>query len=145
MELHKKFILEVIVKNLIVFFTWGWFVVPWVMDSQKELPVELQSPVLSVVGLLMAASIIGAFEMSYKRTNLVKITHRYLAHAIKAILYIAIGLLMMIGLGAMSRTPGFFNDPIAIATMLITLSLILYDFWDALCAGEEYKKGIMNA
>jgi len=34
----------------------------------------------------------------------------------------------------MGSTPGFFNDPIAIAGILVLTALLVYDAWDVLCA-----------
>jgi len=87
-----------------------------------------------MTGLLMAAAIVGAFELSYSRTPLAVPYMRYLAHASKFVLYCAIVLLMTIAMGAMGATPGFFNDPIAFAGFLVLVSLLLYDVWDVLSA-----------
>jgi hypothetical protein len=89
-----------------------------------------------MTGLLLAAAIIGAFELSYSRMPLRLTYIRYIAHVCKFLLYLAIVLLMLIAMGAMGSTPGFFNDPIAFAGILVLFSLMLYDVWDILCALE---------
>jgi len=85
----------------------------------------------------MAASIIGAFELSYQRTNLARAHERYLAHVTKFTLYLAVSLLMLSAHGAMSATPGFFNDHTFFASVLIMLALFLHDFWDAVRASDQ--------
>jgi hypothetical protein len=40
----------------------------------------------------------------------------------------------MIAMTAMGTTPGFFNDPIAFASMLVLAALFLHDVWDAIRA-----------
>lgn len=139
MNIRTKFLIEVAGKNALVVAAFVWLFFPWVLRSQREFPTQAQGSVLAIIGLLMAASIIGAFEMSYQRTNLAKAYQRYLAHVTKFTLYVAISLLMLIALGAMGATPGFFNDPIAFASILVAVSLFLYDFWDALRACDEHS------
>lgn len=137
MTLRTKTLIEIAIKDALLIWLLGWCFFPWVQRSQHDLLSELQGSVLSISGLLMAAAIVGAFELSYSRTPL-GVTHmRYLAHASKFMIYCAIALLMSIAMGAMGSTPGFFNDPIAFAGILVFISLLIYDVWDVLCALRE--------
>jgi len=134
MTLRTKFYCEVAIKNAVVLILSLWLFAPWVIRSQRELPSQLQGPVLSMMGFLMAAAIIGAFELTYSRTDLSVWYQRYLAHITKFLLYLGVILLIMIAITAMGATPGYFNDPIAFASILVLAALILHDVWDAIRA-----------
>jgi hypothetical protein len=130
-QLKTKLYCEVGVKNAFIFFLSSYCFFPWVISSQREMPLRLQGVVVSMMGFLMAAAIIGAFELTYCKMNLAVWYLRYIAHITKFFLYLAITLLIMIANGAMGVSPGFFNDPIAVSSILVLAALFLYDVWDA--------------
>lgn len=131
--------MEVIIKNisLLVLFC---MISPQISFEFEELQRSNQSGVLSMLGFLMTGGIIGAFELSYTKTMLNSITHRYLAHASKFLLYLAICILIWIGYKTMGITGGYFNDWILIAGGLIIGAIFIYDAWDAVCAVDKYQK-----
>ena len=59
-------------------------------DAMQEMDRSNQSSILAVVGLLMAAAIVGVFEATYQKTNIHQQSHRLLAHLTKALLLIGI-------------------------------------------------------
>lgn len=131
--------MEVIIKNisLLVLFS---MISPQISFEFEELQRSNQSGVLSMLGFLMTGGIIGAFELSYTKTMLNSITHRYLAHASKFLLYLAICILIWIGYKTMGITGGYFNDWILIAGGLIIGAIFIYDAWDAVSAVDKYQK-----
>jgi hypothetical protein len=136
MAIRLKLILEFSIKNLIVIVLGLWSFL-FIRDKLQNLPTALQGSILSMQGLLMAAGIIGAFELTYTRTNMRICFHRYLAHITKAMLFLGVGMLLIIALGAMGQTPGSFNDPVFFASVLVYGALYLHDTWDFLKAIED--------
>jgi len=131
---RARFLVEIIVKDLVVLALLFKPFAPWTWNSLQELPKTLQGSVLSMMGFLMTAGIVGAFGLSYSRMKLSSIAERSIAHLTKALLFLAVGILIMIALGAMGITPGFYNDPIAMASLFVFAALLLYDLGDALTA-----------
>ena len=99
-----------------------------------SMPVGAQEAVIEFMGFLMAAAIIGAFELTYSRTNLSDPAQRTLAHFTKFTLYSSILLLMDVAVQAIRPS----GDPLAqtmiMAATPIAIALVAYDFWDALRA-----------
>ena len=100
-----------------------------------------QGGVLSILGFLMAAGVIGAFELSYMKTNLSSSIQRYLAHTSKFLLYVATSILIWIACKTMTISGAYYNDWIFLASFLIMLSLYVYDIWDAVCAVDKQDLG----
>lgn len=107
------------------------------ISPMLKMSPELLESVISLMGFLMAAAIIGAFELSYTRTNLNDPVQRYLAHVTKFTLYSSIMLLMEIALIPMSVAGGEIIGVLVMASMPVGIALFLYDFWDALRALDE--------
>lgn len=107
---------------------------PTSIEVIESIPVGLQESLISFMGFLMAAAIIGAFELSYLRTNLDHRLQRYLAHWTKLTLYSSIMLLTQIGIIAVRVTYPSITMVMVMASGPILLALILYDFWDAVRA-----------
>lgn len=137
MTLKTKFLIEVAAKSSLVVLLFLFVIAPWAKDGLLSMEGENQSSVLSMMGFLMAGAIVGAFELSYSRTNLESNLQRYLAHVTKFFLYLGISMLMLVAMSAMGTTPGFFNDIILFSAFFIYVSLFLHDFWEALCATER--------
>jgi sterol desaturase/sphingolipid hydroxylase (fatty acid hydroxylase superfamily) len=138
---RSRFLVEVIVKDIVVLLPLVKLFAPWTWNALGELPKAEQGSVLSMMGFLMTAAIVGAFEVNYSRTNLSSVAERVMAHLTKALLFLAIGMLIMIALGAMGITPGFFNSPIAVAALFVFIALLLHDLGDALTA----HRGVSHA
>jgi uncharacterized membrane protein YoaK (UPF0700 family) len=137
MKLPRLIPLEIILKNLLVLLIFFIFIEPRLAFDTETLQEAQQGSVLSMLGFLMAATIIGAFELSYAKTRMTSPLQRYLAHLTKFLLYLAISILLWIALLTMEATPGDFNfwlDWIFIAGIIVYISLFLFDFWDASCA-----------
>lgn len=131
---RKQMMLELGIKNLLIILIFWGFYSPWTIAPIQEIPAEIQESLVSLMGFLMAAAIIGAFELSYSRTNLNDKLQRFLAHFTKLTLYTSILLLMQIAITSMSITPGEFIWVLVMAASPVGMSLFLYDLWDALRA-----------
>ncbi|ANW27389.1 hypothetical protein BA953_23565 [Vibrio coralliilyticus] len=101
-------------------------------DAMQEMDRSNQSSILAVVGLLMAAAIVGVFEATYQKTNIQQHSHRLLAHLTKALLFIGISELIMLAVATIGTTENVYDDPLLWALVPIYLALYLYDWWDAL-------------
>lgn len=134
---RKRLMIELTVKNLLVLLLFWGVYTPMSVSPMLKMPAEVQESVISLMGFLMAAAIIGAFELSYTRTNLNDRLQRYLAHVTKFTLYSSILLLMEIALTAIQVTGGDFIHVMILAASPVATSLFLYDFWDALRALDD--------
>ena len=128
----RQMMTEISIKYLLVLLLYGGVYAPISIGPMEQLAPEHQESVISLMGFLMAAAIIGAFELSYTRTNIDDSTQRYLAHFTKFTLYSSILLLMQIAVLAF-RDDALFGIMI-MASLPISIALIAYDFWDALRA-----------
>jgi hypothetical protein len=136
----RRLMIELAIKNGLIILVFSVFYTPFTIAPMQSMPAEVQESVISLMGFLMAAAIIGAFELSYSKTNLNNRPQRLLAHYTKFTLYTSIMLLMQIALTAMSVTKGDFIWVLIAATSPVALSLFLYDFWDALRALDNQSK-----
>ena len=137
MKLSRLITLEMIGKNLLVLLIFFVFIQPRLAFDTETLQESQQGSVLSMLGFLMAATIIGAFELSYAKTRMSSPLQRYLAHLTKFLLYLAISILLWAALWTIEATPGdtnFWLDWIFIAGIIVYIALFLFDFWDASCA-----------
>ena len=105
-----------------------WLAFPWIGESIEAMPIEIRGDVLIVMGLLLAGSVAGNFAFSYDTMIINNPITRYLNYTITFFLMLGIGLLLEITIWTMSRTPGGFNDPIFTTTVIVYISIILYDF-----------------
>lgn len=85
---------------------------------------------ISFCSLVTAGAIAGSFNLTYEKTAMDRNIERWLAHGTKFSLYLAIGLPLEVALTAIGVTPGFFNDPPAIAAIFLFLTLLAYNYWD---------------
>lgn len=129
--------IEVAIKNILLLAIFLIFLLPQISYEFEILQKTQQAGVLSILGFLMAGGIIGAFELSYTRTNLNSKLQRYLAHASKFLLYLATAILIWIGYKTMAITDEFYNDWILIASLLILSALFIFDIWDIVCATQK--------
>lgn len=133
----KHFFVEIAVRQLVLLL----FIVPllfrFTFDSMRQMEQENQSAILSVIGLLMAAGIIGLFEATYQKTQLSNVVQRALAHLTKLLLLIGISELIILAIAAIGITSTVWDDPLLWAVLPIYASLYIYDWWDALIATSE--------
>lgn len=128
---------EVVIKNVSLLILFSGIFVPGISYEFEVLQKSQQQAVLSILGFLMAAGIIGAFELSYIKTNLAIRTHRYLAHVCKFFIYLAVCTLIWIGHNTMAVFNAYFNDWIFGAGIMIVMALFVYDFWDIASAVNQ--------
>ncbi|MDE8604320.1 hypothetical protein M3I01_015720 [Marinomonas sp. RSW2] len=130
----KRFYIEVAVRQLFLLI----FIVPvlfsYTFDSMRQMDQENQSAILAVIGLLMAAGIIGVFEATYQKTQLNHRLQRTLAHITKLLLFTGISELIILAIAAVGITSTVWDDPLLWAILPIYASLYAYDWWDALIA-----------
>lgn len=136
-NMRRRFIAELIIKNAFIFGVFYAFYLPVSMSRLADMPEKIVESMISLMGFLMAGAIIGAFELSYSRTNLRDIWQRSIAHFTKYSLYLSIMLMMNIALIAINVVVPNLTGILVLASSPIMLSLILYDFWDAMRAMEE--------
>ncbi len=130
--------LEMAMKYLFTGVVFFGIYSPASIDSISRIPLEIQESLISFMGFLMAGAIIGAFELSYLRTNLDDRLQRYLAHLTKLTLYTTILLLTQIGMIALLVADQAITVTMVMASAPIMIALVLYDFWDALRALDEH-------
>ncbi len=135
---RKRLMIEIGIKNVLILIIFFGLYTPLSVTPILNMPVEVQESVISFMGFLMTAAIIGAFELSYTHTNLNDGPQRFLAHLTKFTLYSAIMLMMEIALTAMQVTGGDFVHVLIMAATPVAVSLFLYDFWDALRALDDH-------
>ncbi len=135
-SLKRTVLFEVAIKNSILLGVFILFCIPKISYEFELLEMNQQSGVLSILGFLMAGGIIGAFELSYTRTNMKSVLQRYLAHISKFLLYLATCILVWIGYKTIAITGAFYNDWILIASLLILSALFIFDMWDCVVSIE---------
>lgn len=130
----RRFYLEVAIKQVILLV----IVIPVLLlntfDSMYYMDKANQSSILTVVGLLMAAGIIGVFEASYQKTDLKKPAQRWFAHITKFLLFMGVTELMILAIAVIGTTYTFWEDPLLWALLPVYIALYVYDWWDALIA-----------
>ncbi|WP_233353308.1 hypothetical protein [Photobacterium chitinilyticum] len=133
---QKRFYIEVAVRQLVLLI----FIVPILFsctfDSMRKMDQGNQSAILAVIGLLMAAGIIGVFEATYQKTQLTYQLQRTLAHLTKLLLFTGISELIILAIAAIGITTTVWDDPLLWAILPIYASLYVYDWWDALIAAS---------
>lgn len=134
---RKRMLLEMVGKYAAIAVLFGGVYSPFSVDAISRIPLEMQESLISFMGFLMAAAIIGAFELSYLRTNLDDKAQRYLAHWTKFTLYSSIMLLTQIGIIALLIVDDELTWVLVMASAPIMLALVVYDFWDAVRALDE--------
>jgi hypothetical protein len=129
--------IELAVKRCLIILLFLGLYRPLRAVHMAGMPLQAQESVISLMGFLMAAGIIGAFELSYARTNLGDRAQRYLAHFTKFMLYSSILLLMDIAIAAMRPSGHDLSQTMIMASTPIAISLVFCDFWDALRAVDH--------
>ncbi|MDA0150603.1 hypothetical protein [Vibrio sp. LaRot3] len=128
----RRFYTEVMVKQALLLL----LIVPCLFlqtfDVMRDMEHSNQAAILAVIGLLMAAAIVGIFEATYQKTRLSQPLLRYFAHATKLLLMVGISELMILALAAIGTTYQFWDDPLVWALLPIYVALLLFDWWDAL-------------
>ena len=135
----RQFYWEVALKNLMLLILIAPFSAKVLLQSMSEMEIHNQSAILSVIGLMMAAAVVGAFEATYQKTNILSLPQRFLAHATKFFLYLGITFLMIIGLSAVGVTELLWDDPLLWAFTAIYTAIFLFDIWDAVISADNQK------
>lgn len=133
--------IEVAVKNIVILILFLAFLVPEISYEFEIVKEQQQGNVLSVLGFLMAGGIIGAFELSYLKTDLSSRLQRYLAHLAKFLIYLAVCILIWIGNKTMGISGEYYNDWILVASIMIIAALFIYDAWDIVSAVQQQFSG----
>jgi hypothetical protein len=128
---RRRMLVEMAGKYVAIAVVFGGIYSPYSIGAISRIPLQLQESLISFMGFLMAAAIIGAFELSYLRTNLDDKAQRYLAHWTKFTLYSSILLLTQIGVIAILITDPELTSVMVMASAPIMLALVIYDYWDA--------------
>jgi len=131
---RRRMLVEMAGKYVAIGILFGGIYSPYSIGAISRIPMQIQESLISFMGFLMAAAIIGAFELSYLRTNLDDKAQRYLAHWTKFTLYSSILLLTQIGVIALLITDPDLTLVMVMASAPIMLALVVYDFWDAVRA-----------
>lgn len=134
---RKRMMQEMGIKYLVTGLLFFGIYSPFSIDAISKITLDIQESLISLMGFFMAAAIIGAFELSYLRTNLDDKLQRYLAHWTKFTLYSSILLLTQISVIAILVADTTITAVIVMASSPIMLALVLYDFWDAIRALER--------
>ena len=124
-------------KYAAIILLFGGVYSPYSVEAIGAVSLDIQESLISFMGFLMAAAIIGAFELSYSRTNLDDKAQRYLAHWTKFTLYSSIMLLTQIAIIALAISNTGIITVMVMASAPIILALVIYDFWDAMRALDE--------
>ena len=136
----KRFYIEVAARQLALLL----FIVPFLFsctfDSMRQMEYGNQSAILTVIGLLMAAGIIGVFEATYQKTPLSNVMQRSLAHLTKLLLFIGISELIILAITAIGITSTVWDDPLLWAVLPIYVALYIYDWWDASIAASRLER-----
>lgn len=140
MRLRTRILTEFVCKQILLFSVLFFYVLPEISYEFEVLKLSQQGSVLSILGFLMAAGIIGAFELTYSQTNLRSVLHRCLAHLCKLLVYLSVGALMWIGVKTIELLGGFFVYWLKFSSLLIYLSLVVYDIWDIIKTLEDYDE-----
>lgn len=130
----RRFMCEIALKNLLILILYVALYLPISVKPVLNMPENIQESVISFMGFLMAAAIIGAFELSYTRTDLNRLAQRYLAHLTKFTLYSSILLLTQIAVLAIEVSQAGLTGVMLMASFPVIFALIFYDLWDALRA-----------
>lgn len=137
---RRRMLQEMAGKYAAISLLFGGVYSPFSIRVIEGIPPEIQESLIAFMGFLMAAAIIGAFELSYLRTNLDDKLQRYLAHWTKFTLYSSIMLLTQIGVIALQINNENLIPVLVMASAPIILALIIYDFWDAIRALEKMDR-----
>ena len=130
--------LEMVVKYIFTALVFFGIYSPYSIDAISKISLDMQESLISFMGFLMAAAIIGAFELSYLRTNLDDRLQRYLAHLTKFTLYSSILLLTQISVIAILVADLSITVAMVMASSPIMIALVFYDFWDAIRALDQH-------
>lgn len=136
---RKRMMKEMGVKYLATAILFFGIYSPYSTDVVSGVAMEMMESLISFMGFLMAAAIIGAFELSYLRTNLNDKLQRYLAHLTKLTLYSSILLLTQISIVALVAADTRMTFIMVMASLPIMLALVWYDFWDAIRALDKRR------
>ncbi|MFC3152852.1 hypothetical protein ACFOEK_17570 [Litoribrevibacter euphylliae] len=137
----QRFYVEVATKQVLLLLMIGPWLYANTFDSMRHMEQENQSAILAVVGLLMAAGIVGLFEATYQKTTLSNPIHRHLVHFTKLFLLIGISELMILALATIGTTHWLWDDPLLWALLPIYAALYVFDWWDALSAATRSPTG----
>lgn len=138
----NKFMLEVMIKNILVMAVFMWVLSPMMKADLASMKPDDKGMILSMLGFLMAGSIVAAFELSYSKTNTRSGAQRWLAHATKSLLFLGIGSLIYIGMWTIDFGSSLNISSLGFPSMCIFVALFLHDFWDALSAAESQQHKI---
>jgi len=132
----NKFLIEVLIKNIIVIIIFSLICVPLMKADLVSMDIDDKGTVLSMLGFLMTGAIVAAFELSYSKTNTASAIQRWLAHATKFVLFLGIGCLIYIAMWTIDLGGPANLWAIGFPSMCVYAALFLHDFWDALSAND---------
>ena len=136
---QQRMMREMVAKHAVIILVFLALYRPLNDGLMAGMPLGAQGSVIELLGFLMAAAIIGAFELNYSRTRLGDDLQRYLAHFTKFTLYSSILLLMDVAVRAMRPSGDALADITIMAATPIAIALVAYDFWDALRALDGHR------
>jgi hypothetical protein len=134
---RQRLMIEMVGKHALIVLVFLALYRPLTLELMTAMPLGAQDSVIGFMGLLMAAAIVGAFELNYSRTNLADAAQRYLAHMTKFMLYSSILMEMDIAVKAIRPSGPALASTMVMAATPVALALVVYDFWDALRALDE--------
>jgi hypothetical protein len=136
--MKNKLYKEIVIKNLVLVLIVFPINLSLVRSNMLTMDFENQNAILSVLGLLMAAAILGAFEVTYSKINIGSTVQRNLTHLVKFFLYTSISLMMVIAITTLGLTEHIIDDPLVWAMLPIMISLYIFDIWDAVSSASKF-------
>lgn len=127
----SRLIKENIVKNILILFFSILFYSPLLQALTQIQPTQL-SDFLLILSMFIVAICFANFTFTYERSNLLLVSQRLFSHFVTFIFMLLLALLLealIISVG--SVYPSLYQI-IFIFSVLIYLSVALYDFWDIL-------------
>jgi len=128
---NKIFLAEIYLKNLILVIS-VFFLYSAVKEAFSEVTdPDVLSNLILFVGLMIVVPLFACYTFTYEYVNCKSVVQRYLGHAIAfSIMFVAFVLLQMIDILFVASIGNIVLFRLVI--LLYGISLLLYDFWDAL-------------
>ena len=140
----NRFLIEVTIKNILVIVLFFFILVPWLKQDLASMQLRDQGAVLSMLGFLMAGTIVAAFQLSYSQTDTSSALHRWLAHSTRFLLYLGICSLLYIAMWVVDIAKAGFRGSIGFPCVCIFFALFMHDYWDAINAQKRHNKTVQQ-
>ncbi|MBI4454095.1 hypothetical protein HY636_05620 [Candidatus Woesearchaeota archaeon] len=128
-----RLIKENIVKNILILFFSVIFYFPLFQALKQVQPVQLNDFLL-ILSMFIVAACFANFTFTYEKSNILLVSQRMFSHFVTFMFMLLLALL----LDALVISVGFVYPQlysiIFVFSILIYLSVALYDFWDILRA-----------